>query len=137
VKVKIVTKQVDIHTVPLYKLKSNDNGLHVEFDDIYEERWRLSCFTVQGFRTTTIDCFDHGLLLVDEAKYYDKNGDRRYNTYILELEDSEWISELKKVLYEIDPDANFLDKSHHLLLDLGDDVLEILTWDNYKLEKIK
>ncbi|MCK4260908.1 MAG: hypothetical protein KAX49_18165 [Halanaerobiales bacterium] len=128
-KVKIVSKVPEIHTTPLSKILIDDVHSSIEFDDVSEKRWKISFKTIQAWRITTADCFDTQKVLTDEAF-----SDGIYHKYILEFENSDWIQKLKEILEKTDKEATFLDNTHHYILLLGDDIVEVVAWDNYKLE---
>ena len=130
-KVKILTKTPQIHTTCLYEIHKKDNKFLIYFDDISEKRWILSFNVIQAIQITTIDCFDIEPFIIKESI---SNG--IYHRHILEIEESDKIKELKGKLKQHDEKASFMEKSHHYLLILDDDILEIIAWDNYELEKI-
>lgn len=125
---KVLHEDIEIHSVPLEKIEITDTAIKINYDDINENRVYLTFNTYQAFKIITIDC-------VSAQDYYNdfcyKNG--IHHRYILEIIDSPWIKNLKSSLTDVT--ANFLDKAHHYFLLLGDNVLEIIAFDNYILEK--
>lgn len=128
-KVNVVTKEVEIHVTPLENIKLDGDKVIIEFDDVKEDRWRLTFSPYQGFEVTSIDCFSAKKLHTDESYL---NG--IYHRYLLEIHNSTWIKRLKENL--IDKSATFMDNAHHYALPFQDIVVEVVAWDNYKLEKI-
>ena len=47
---------------------------------------------------------------------------------MLEVIHSDWISSLKETLKLIDESADFLSKSHHYIIDCGDNIYEVVAW---------
>ncbi|PEL08419.1 hypothetical protein [Bacillus sp. AFS017336] len=126
--IKVFSNKPIIHTVPLSEITINDGIKRIEFDDVDENRWRVSFKTTQAWRITTVDCFDFEPLYIKEA--FD-NG--FFQKYIFIVEQSSWIAELKAVLKENDHSATFMDKANHYIFILGDEVVEIIAWDNFQL----
>lgn len=126
--IKVLHQDIEIHSVPLEKIEITDTVIKIDYDDIGGNRVRITFNTYQAFKITTIDC-------VSAQDYYNdfcyKNG--IHHRYILEVIDSPWIKDLRNNL--TDTTATFLDKAHHYFLLLGDNVLEIIAFDNYILEK--
>ncbi|MCH5163649.1 MAG: hypothetical protein J1F36_01385, partial [Clostridiales bacterium] len=52
-----------------------------------------------------------------------------YQRHILEVENSEWINQLKYSLMQRDEDATFMDKARHFIFDLRDNLIEIIAWN--------
>ena len=129
---RIVTKNPEIDTVPYYELFINYKNQYIEFDDINEKRWKIEFKTVQAWKVTAFDCIN--LELLDTNETVDEKGINHH--YILEVVNSHWIKELEKELYSRDKNATFFEKSHHYILPLGDEIIEVIAWDNYKLEQI-
>jgi len=118
---KIIDKSFIINNVPLDEMRITSNSLIINFDDINEKRCEIIFKPYQALKVTTADCFDKDILLI--------NGNLetgRYQQHILEVENSEWIEELKNILLETDPNANFLEKARHFILDMGDNIIEII-----------
>lgn len=124
--ISIVTKEVEMHVTPLETLIMEDKKLTIEFDDISEQRWRISFCPYQSFKVTTIDCIDIKPFLIDGKR----------PLFLLEVINSGWIKELNNILKVKDHNANFLDKVHHYVLPFQDNIMEIVAWDNYKLEAL-
>lgn len=124
--IKIVNDDFEIHQTPLETITIENNYLLIEFNDINEERYGIKFVTYQGFKTTTIDCFDYGNLHSIHGRI----------PYLIERTDSPWIKELKSTLKINDRYANFMDKAHHYMLLFRDSVIEIIAWDTYKIKKL-
>ena len=110
-----------IHETPCEEIHINSNSITIEFDDINEARRKIFFCPFQAVRITTIDCVDLDTVIVPESY---SNG--RYRRYLLECIDSPWIDNLKSQL--VDSTDDFLEKSKHFMLDLGDNLLEIIAW---------
>ena len=106
-----------LHEVPLPLICIKKASVIVQLDDETEKRLQLEFSPYQGVRITTADCFKmpSGLPVIRRT--------------IMEIQNSSWISELRDNLKNNDMTANFLDKSRHFLLPLGDDFLEVVAWD--------
>jgi hypothetical protein len=122
--IKIVNADVEIHVTPLEEVIVKNTSILITFDDIYENRRKISFSPYQGVKITTIDCIDVHPFLI--------NGKRPFN--ILEVLESHWIKNLKDELGKKDCTADFLDKAHHYVITFQDIIVEIVSWDNYKLE---
>ena len=117
--VKASSTEFEIDEVPLEKMYfGKEDEFIVEFDDVTEKRISLEFGSHQAIKITTIDCFDVNSLLI--------NG--RLERRVLEVIDSEWVKELKKELWSHDHTATFMDKAHHYVLPLGDNIVEIIAW---------
>jgi len=123
---KIISREVEFNITPLEKIAISVSNIMVEFDDKYEKRWRMTFQPYQAFKSTTIDCIYTNQLLIDGKR----------PMFLLEEKDSQWIEELKVVLKCKDNSATFLEKSHHYLFPFQDIILEIVAWDNFKLEHL-
>lgn len=130
--ITVVTKNPEINSVPYYELFINSTKQYIEFEDVAEKRWRVEFKIVQAWKITTFDCFD--LELLDTNESLDENGKNHH--YLLEVNDSQWIKELKKELNARDNNAKYLQESHHYILPLGEEIIEIVAWDNYILERV-
>lgn len=84
-------------------------------------------------KITTADCCDPDIYISPQAY---ENG--IYHRYILEVEDSPWIKELKKQVSESQEDLlKVLDNCYHYILLLEEDVVEIVVYDNYDLKIVE
>ncbi|MBU7008875.1 hypothetical protein [Phosphitispora fastidiosa] len=124
---KVLTTQVEIHTTPLESISMDTSKITLEFDDSTEKRWRASFCPYQGFKVSTIDCYATKQLLVDGKRPF----------YLLEVINSRWIMELHSVLKAKDETADFLNKAHHYIFPFQDIIVEVVAWDNFKLEEIR
>lgn len=128
-KTKAIYENIEIHTVPLEDISISDIEIIIEFDDINKKRIKLIFKPYQAFKVTTIDCIS--------VRDYDTNisyMNGRYHRHIIEILDSPWISELKKC--PLGSNHSFMGKAHHYFLLLGDNGIEIITYDNFKIENI-
>jgi hypothetical protein len=125
-KVQIANKDITIHNVPLEGFKCESHSISIEFDDENEKRWRIEFSPIQAIKITTDDCFDY---LSNTADGY------IISRQLCEVIDSDWIKELDFNLKEHDSVADFLNKSHHYILPLGDNVVEVVAW-SYTLEEV-
>lgn len=123
--VQIAFSEVEIHVTPLEEVTINTTDISIEFDDSEEVRWKASISPYQAFRVTTVDCIETESFLI--------GGKRPFN--ILEVTQSDWLDELKSVLAEKDPSANFLEKAHHYVFPFQDILVEIVGWQ-IKFEKL-
>lgn len=105
-----------LHTTPLSSVRVENSGVIVEVDDEHEQRIQFVLGPYQAMRMTTADCFrlPPGVSIKPQVVY--------------EIADSEWIADLKRGLSVVDETATFLSKSHHYLLPLQDDFLEVVAW---------
>lgn len=117
---KIIEKSIIINNVPLGKISVEQNAVTIDFDDIYERRHKIQFIPYQAIKITTADCFRKDVLLTDETL-----ASGRYQRYIPEIENSQWIDQLKRALKEIDENASFMEHAGHFVLDLGDEIVEI------------
>lgn len=120
---KIINDMLIINNVPLEEVSISPNLLKIDLDDIDEKRRCVSFKQVQAFKMTTSDCFDKSVLI--ESGNYNCG---RYKRHILEVLDSEWIKSLNETLILIDESADFLRKSHHYIIDCGDNIYEVVAW---------
>ena len=106
-----------LHTVANPEIKvSPSNELIVEADDRNERRFRLVFSPFQGIKIITIDCYK-----VPEAL-------APLSGHVMEISNSEWMDELRRVLSRKDETATFMDKARHFMVPLGDAVLEVVAW---------
>ena len=125
---KVVNENIEVHTVPLEKIYISDIDLKIEFDDNKKNRLRITFKPYQAFKVITIDCVS-AQEYINERNF--KNG--RFTRYMLEIVHSQWIEELKR---ETNSSSTFLEKSHHYFLILGNNVVEIISYENYVIEWI-
>lgn len=111
--IKRMTDLLVAHTVPLEEIHIDLTSITVELDDINGKRRTVFFRPFQAVRVTTIDCVD--------LEVYGG-----YRGYLLECIDSPWIEDLQAQL--VDSEDNFLEKSKHFIMDLGDNLLEIVAW---------
>ena len=128
---KIIDKSFIINNVPLDEIIVEKNTVTIDFDDVNEQRYKIKFTKYQSVKITTADCFDKDILLTSETL---ESG--RYQRYILEIEKSEWIEQLKKRLKENDENANFMEQSRHFIIDLRDKIIEIVAND-FELSQVK
>ena len=105
-----------LNTAPLAEIRVKGWRISVFLDDSNGKRFEIAFDTYQAMRLITEDCY-----LVPE----DVSFSRRT---IVEVLNSNWIDELKANLSSVDIDANFLDRSRHFILPLGDSFLEVVAW---------
>jgi len=98
-------------------VRLEEGSVIVEADDEQEQRIQIIMGPYQAMRMTTADCFilPPGTNIIPKTVY--------------EVSESEWISDLKRVLSVTDETATFLNKAHHYLFPLQDDFLEVVAWD--------
>ena len=125
--IKIVDKSFEIHCTPLERVEVEAGTIIVYLDNINEERFKLVFNVCQGLKVTASDCVSYSSFKNDFCF-----SDGIYHRYILEVEDSGWVRQLKKDL--TDRDATFLERSRHFILPLQDVVIEILA---YEIEIVK
>lgn len=106
-----------LNDTPLASVRLENGSVIVEADDEQERRVQIVMRPYQAMRMTTADCF----MLPPGIKIMPKT--------ICEVLDSEWISDLKRVLSVTDETATFLNKAHHYLFPLQDDFLEVVAWE--------
>ena len=128
---KIIDKSFIINNVPLDEIIVEKNTVTIDFDDVNEQRYKIKFTKYQSVKITKADWFDKDILLTSETL---ESG--RYQRYILEIENSEWIEQLKKILKENDENANFMEQSRHFIIDLRDKIIEIVAND-FELSQVK
>ena len=94
----------------------------IDLDDEDEKRHRLIFKPIQALKVTTADCFDPEILV--KCNYRN----RRYRSRIIEVIDSDWIRSLSETLKELYPNADFLSKSHHYIIDCRDSIYQVVAW---------
>jgi len=106
----------ELKAVPISKTHVEGAKVIVELDDD-EQQIRLAFSPYQALRVTTADCFalPENMMIAPQT--------------IMEVEESDWIAELKKSLAEVDESADFMDKSRHFLVPAYDDFIEIAAWN--------
>lgn len=119
---RVVNKDFEINTTPLEKLVLDVYTIDIELDDVNEKRFNIKVKPYQAMKIVTIDC-------VSSKDYFNEYcfRDGRYHRHILEIEDSEWIKQLKQGL--TDKSATFLDDAKHFALPLQDIVIEFIAKD--------
>lgn len=115
-----------IHTVPLETIHFDQKSAYIEFDDVDEIRWIMHIKTILAWRCTGWDFFDVGKMINDVEK-----NDEKFARYPIIFEESSWLEDLKKIE---EPDYSI--EFQHILLILGDHILELMIGDNYKIEKM-
>ena len=119
-KAKIFMRDFEIHSTPLEEIIINACEIKIFLDDVNEERYKITICPYQAFRVTTADCF---LITTYYNEFCFRDG--IYHTHILEIEDSEWIKNLKETL--TDEHATFLNDVKHYVLPLQENVIEFVT----------
>lgn len=122
-KTKPVFSELEINNVPFEKLEYNNTDKIILFvDDINEQRWKITFFKMLGIKLLSID-LGYNYNSKDFKKYYyeDRNGIRHFKKYILEIEESEWINDLKKT-HELEE----LKEARHYLVTFYDYALEVI-----------
>ncbi len=111
----ILRELTELNAVPITRTFVEGAKVIVELDDD-DRKLRVAFSPYQALRVTTSDCFalPEGMMITPRT--------------IMEVEESDWISELKKSLAEVDTTANFMDKSRHFLVPGYDDFIEIAAW---------
>jgi hypothetical protein len=71
---------------------------------------------IQAVRVTTIDCFQAPSGLAHRL------------TRVHGATSSQWLDELSAALAVIDPSATFMERAVHVIVPLGDNVLEVVAW---------
>lgn len=128
---KIIEKNLIVNNVPLENISVNGGKIVIELDDKSEKRYRLTFSPIQAQKIITIDCADSNSFFSEECLICGK-----YQRFLLEVVESEWIKQLKSDLKKNDENANFMDKSRHFVLDLRDIIVEIVAW-NYEIEEVR
>lgn len=126
-KIKVVYPEFEINTTPLEEIIIDPYSLQIILDDISEERYVLYTEPYQAFKITTIDC-------ASALDYYNDYcyRDGRYHRHILQIENSDYISELRKAA----PSADFLNDSKHFALLLQDNLIDIISYELVISKKI-
>lgn len=106
-----------LHTTPLASVQVRDAQVIADVDNEREERFRVVLEPYQAMRMISADCFDlpDGVALLPNT--------------IMEVLNSEWIAELRKILSRVDETATFMEKARHFILPLQDDFLEVVAWN--------
>lgn len=124
--ITIYTEQVKIHETPLENIFFDGSQIKIEFDDEDEKRWCAIFSRSQGFKVTTIDCFEVSNILIDGKK----------TPFLLVEENSKWINSLNIVLNNTDYSANFLENSKHYIFPFQDNIVEVISSD-IKIDELK
>lgn len=120
---QIIDRNLKIHECPLEKFYVAKGSIKIVIDDIYENSKSLIFQPYQAIRITSVDCAD--LSIIDSCADVFATG--KYQRYLLEETESTWIPKLRETL--VDPDDDFLIKSRHFVLHLGDNLVEIVAWN--------
>jgi len=126
-RVEIASKQVKLHETPLEEILVLGSSIEVTFDDTEETRWKLTFRPYQGLKVTTIDCAATSLFIIDGKR----------PQYLLEAFESSWVKELSDSLKQRDRTGDFMSHAHHYIIPCQDNIIEVVAWDNFSLEKIK
>ena len=121
-KLKKANDSLIIHETPLAEIRSGPHSLIVELDDVNEQRKKICFHPYQAVKITTKDCVNLSSIITPETLL-----DGKYCRCLWECVNSRWISSLKRQL--ADSSDNFLKKSKHYILDLGDNLLEVVAWN--------
>ena len=114
--VLIVQNLPRLHTTPLPSIRIEESRVVVDLDDEFERRFQLVFQPYQGVRIITTDCFQVPTGMAEMPKA------------VVEILDSEWITDLKRNLKQTDETANFMEKSRHFIVPLQDKFLEVIAW---------
>ena len=106
-----------LHVTPVASVKCDAPRVVVDADNEQEKRIQLTFEPYQAMRMVTADCF------------YLPEGASIAPQTIVEIQNSEWVKELREASEEIDCEADFMNKARHFLLPLEDDFLEIVAWN--------
>ncbi|GIW82875.1 MAG: hypothetical protein KatS3mg105_4682 [Gemmatales bacterium] len=111
----ILRELTELNAVPIARTFVEGAKVIIELDD-GNRKIRLAFSPYQALRVTTADCFavPEGMMITPRT--------------IMEVEESDWIAELKKSLAEVDAMADFMDKSRHFLVPAYDHFIEIAAW---------
>lgn len=120
---RIVDSEWVMHETPLETIQMSGGTIQILADDIHEKRIRLVFQPYQAVKITTVDCADRSVLESCPEVF----GSGVYQRYLLEETESRWIPALRESL--ADPEDDFLDRSRHFVLHLGDNLVEIAAWD--------
>jgi hypothetical protein len=106
-----------LHTTPLGVVVIRDNRVEIEVDDRDERRIQLLFSPYQAVRVTTFDCFEP------------LGSDPFPLGTVVEVMESEWMTELRASLRKSDATASFMDKARHFIVPLQDDFAEVVAWE--------
>jgi hypothetical protein len=112
--------------------KSGKQESCILLDDVNKKRWKIVFKVYQAVKLTVNECTGFNFLKggdLDDACFIDGESHPISRCFIMEVEDSEWIKDLKEKLSKVDPSADFMDKAKHFLLPLYDHIIEIIAWD--------
>ncbi len=112
---RILRELIELDAVPIARTFAEGAKVIVELDDD-NRKIRVAFSPYQALRVTTADCFalSEGMMIMPRT--------------IMEVEESDWIAELKKAMAVVDTTADFLDKSRHFLVPTEDDFIEVVAW---------
>lgn len=136
-KTKILFKDLQLNNAPFERLvfdSHNVSDKYVLLDDINEKRWKLKIKVFQALKITPIDCANLKFFIGGDFSndcFDDKEGFPvpQFRKHIMEVQESEWINELKAKLNEVDLNADFMDNARHFLIPCYDNIIEIIGWD--------
>ena len=120
---QIIDKELMIHETPLEKFYINEDSIKIVIDDICEKSKSLIFKPYQAIKITTVDCAD--LSFINSCPDLFSSG--IYQRYLLEETESLWITKLRETL--VNPNDDFLIRSRHFILHLGDNLVEIVAWN--------
>lgn len=106
-----------LHATPIASVCVERSSVIVEADNEFEQRIHFVLRPYQALRMTTADCFMLPIGVIINPQI------------VVEVVESEWISELEHNLSIVDETATFLTKARHFLFPLQDDFLEVIAWD--------
>lgn len=103
-KTKIIYKDFQINNVSFERVEFDDKEKYtrIYLDDVNEKRWVIKPIVEQALKITTSDCvyYKKGDL-AKECFIKKENSFPLFQRHILEVEDSKWIKELKRVLKKV------------------------------------
>ena len=121
--VQTIENDLLIHETPLESIQLDGTSVTVCLDDADGKRKRLLFRPYQAFRSTSEDCADFSFL----DGLHNGFPWKRYERPVYEVIDSPWIRDLRQSLAV--PNDDFLEKSHHYVIHLGKNVVEIISWN--------
>lgn len=120
-KTKRVNNSIIINNVPFAKIIIDDKlyELIIEFDDTFEARRKVIFHSYYAYRMVWEECSTNDFI--------DENMEiGTYKRYILEVIDSDWIKELKRVMNEKACEDFIFDQARHFIFDMRDYIIEVV-----------
>ena len=133
---------MQIHNIPMETVIFDESGKYescILLDDVNEKRWKIKIKFFRAIKIMTNDSaclnFFKGGDFGDDC-FIDSEGHPSFLSFIMEVEDSEWIREIKSKRTIDSPNDSYMNKIRHFLIPCYDNIIEIIA-GNIELEEVK